>query len=140
MRLWSIHPSYLDSNGIVALWREGLLARKVLRGETRGYTNHPQLTRFKEAQAPLSAIDAYLAEVAREATVRGYSFDISKIDASSINQKLTVTTEQITYEREHLVQKLLTRDPERLLLLDAVVVPHPLFTVTEGEFVSWERR
>ena len=140
MRLWSIHPSYLDSKGIVALWREGLLARKVLRGETRGYTNHPQLARFKEAQVPLSAIDAYLAEVAREATVRGYSFDISKINASAIHPKITVTTGQITYEREHLAKKLLTRDPNRLLSLERVLVPHPLFSVTEGEVESWERR
>lgn len=32
MRLWSLHPSYLDAVGLVALWREGLLARKVLQG------------------------------------------------------------------------------------------------------------
>ena len=140
MRLWSVHPSYLDSKGIVALWREGLLARKVLRGETRGYTNHPQLARFKETQAPLSAIDAYLAEVDREATVRGYSFDISKIDADAIHPKLTVTTGQMAYEREHLVQKLLIRDPKRLLLLEEILVPHPLFAVTEGEIESWERK
>lgn len=140
MRLWSIHPSYLDSKGIVALWREGLLARKVLRGETRGYTNHPQLQRFKESHAPLPAIDAYLAEVAREATARGYSFDISKIDAGATHPKLTVTTGQIEYEREHLMHKLLIRDPKRLLLLDAILTPHSLFTVIEGDIESWERR
>jgi len=30
MRLWSLHPRYLDAKGLVALWREGLLAQKVL--------------------------------------------------------------------------------------------------------------
>ena len=43
MRLWSIHPRYLDSMGLVALWREALLAQAVLRGETKGYKFHPQL-------------------------------------------------------------------------------------------------
>ena len=37
MRLWTIHPRYLDSRGLVALWRESLLARAVLRSQTRGY-------------------------------------------------------------------------------------------------------
>ena len=36
MRLWSVHPQHLDVRGLVALWREGLLARKVLLGETNG--------------------------------------------------------------------------------------------------------
>ncbi|WP_343214776.1 pyrimidine dimer DNA glycosylase/endonuclease V, partial [Dokdonella sp.] len=40
MRLWSLHPRYLDPQGLVALWREALLAKAVLRGETRGYTQH----------------------------------------------------------------------------------------------------
>jgi len=25
MRLWTLHPKYLDARGLVALWREGLL-------------------------------------------------------------------------------------------------------------------
>jgi len=31
MRLWTIHPKYLDRQGLLALWREALLAQKVLR-------------------------------------------------------------------------------------------------------------
>jgi hypothetical protein len=31
MRIWSLHPKYLDSKGLVALWRESLLAKNVLR-------------------------------------------------------------------------------------------------------------
>jgi hypothetical protein len=37
MRLWTLHPRYLDSQGLVALWREGLLAQAVLRNRTRGF-------------------------------------------------------------------------------------------------------
>lgn len=34
MRLWSIHQSYLDRQGLLAVWREGLLAQGVLlKGE-----------------------------------------------------------------------------------------------------------
>jgi hypothetical protein len=49
MRIWSIHPKYLDIKGLVALWREALLAKHVLEGRTKGYRNHPQLDRFKLA-------------------------------------------------------------------------------------------
>ena len=60
MRLWSIHPKYLDSKGLVAVWREGLLARSVLDGKTKGYKNHPQLIRFKNQKEPLLFLDTYL--------------------------------------------------------------------------------
>ncbi|HWQ19849.1 MAG TPA: pyrimidine dimer DNA glycosylase/endonuclease V, partial [Methanotrichaceae archaeon] len=73
--MWSIHPKYLDARGLVALWREGLLAQKVLRGETQGYRYHPQLNRFKEAEDPKAAIAGYLKEVVKEAGRRGYCFD-----------------------------------------------------------------
>jgi len=62
MRLWSLHPSYLDPQGLVAVWREGLLAQAVLRGQTTGYTRHPQLARFRGAGA-LGAMAAYLREM-----------------------------------------------------------------------------
>ena len=52
MRLWTLHPRYLDARGLVALWREALLAQKVLRGKTRGYRAHPQLQRFREQADP----------------------------------------------------------------------------------------
>ena len=32
MRLWSLSPRYLDVKGLVAVWREGLLADAVLLG------------------------------------------------------------------------------------------------------------
>ena len=65
MRLWSIHPSYLDVKGLGAAWREALLAQKVLEGLTRGYKNHPQLLRFKQAEDPLSAIGTFLGQIGR---------------------------------------------------------------------------
>jgi hypothetical protein len=37
MRLWSLHPQFLEPQGLVARWPEELLASGVLRGSTRGY-------------------------------------------------------------------------------------------------------
>ena len=51
MRLWSVHPRYLDTAGLTACWREALLAQKVLTGATRGYRRHPQLERFLPGSA-----------------------------------------------------------------------------------------
>ncbi|MCX9084482.1 MAG: pyrimidine dimer DNA glycosylase/endonuclease V [Candidatus Methanoperedens sp.] len=56
MRLWSIHPKYLDGKGLVALWRESLLAQKVLNGETKTYRHHPQLRRLRAHPDPKGAI------------------------------------------------------------------------------------
>ena len=70
MRLWTLHPRYLDPQGLVALWREALLARAVLRGEIRGYRHHPQLDRFRAQAAPVSALNAYLARPRGSAVAR----------------------------------------------------------------------
>src|SRR6185295_5177670 len=99
MRLWSLHPRYLDSQGLVALWREGLLAQAVLAGRTRGYTHHPQLDRFREHRA---AIALYLREVAVEARRRGYRFDESKLPRVRRAVTLTVSEGQLRYEWTHL--------------------------------------
>ena len=57
MRIWSVHPSQLDRAGLVACWRETLLAQAVLSGRTQGYQNHPQLVRFRATAEPLAAVD-----------------------------------------------------------------------------------
>src|SRR4051812_6530953 len=107
MRLWSIHPKFLDCKGLVALWREGLLAQKVLAGKTKGYKNHPQLIRFREQSNPLSSIGTYLQSVAFEADKRGYRFDHSKILKTSKKiSKIPVSKGQMKYESEHLERKL----------------------------------
>ena len=67
MRLWTLHPKYLDARGLVALWREALLAQPILRGATRGYKHHPQLQHFSESAHPPAALAAYLAAVHEEA-------------------------------------------------------------------------
>lgn len=64
MRLWTVHPRYLGAKGLVAAWREALLAQKVLAGRTRGYRAHPQLRRFQAHPWPPGAIAAFLRGLA----------------------------------------------------------------------------
>ena len=141
MRLWSLHPRYLDPQGLVALWREALLARAVLGGLTRGYRNHPQLERFRCQTAPLSAISSYLHGIYTEAVVRGYSFDPSKIGRVRIQAPVLVTTGQVQHEWHHLLQKLAVRNPALYERWRSITEPdcHPLFSLQPGPIESWER-
>ena len=140
MRIWSLHPIYLDTKGLVALWRETLLAKHVLEGRTKGYKNHPQLIRFKKTDAPLATINLYLAAVYTEATRRNYQFDKTKIDWSFSPTQLPVTQGQLAYEKEHLLAKLKIRASANyeFLALTAQVQTHPLFEIVEGGIESWE--
>ena len=138
MRLWSLHPRHLDAKGLVALWREALLAQKVLAGGTRGYRNHPQLERFRRQVDPVAAIAAYLSEVQCEATRRGYRFDASKVMPHGKIRRIPVTDGQVAYETQHLKNKLTLRDPAALGRLPVEPDVHPLFRVVRGEIESWE--
>ena len=141
MRLWSLHPRYLDARGLVALWREALLAQAVLSGKTRGYRNHPQLHRFRAQVSPASAIAAYLRAVHEEADARGYSFDASRIAPGGEAPAIAVTRGQLDFEWRHLMAKLEARAPERCKAMDATdpVEPHPLFRLVPGGIADWER-
>ena len=144
MRLWSLHPRYLDTKGLLACWRETLLAQKVLDGGTTGYRNHPQLQRFRATADPLAAVGSYLEGVALEAEARGYNFNralVLRPPAAGPVPLLTVTSGQIGYEREHLRTKLAVRDPRREAVLAAEGRPalHPLFEAVPGDVEPWER-
>lgn len=140
MRLWSIHPKYLDSRGLVALWRESLLAQKVLLGQTTGYRQHPQLARFKATSDPMASIATYLWGVFAEAADRGYNFDERKISNPKGRQRINVAKGQLIYERRHLLRKLKLRDIKYYKSLMAVAEPdtHPMFKAVSGDVESWE--
>lgn len=142
MRLWSIHPMYLDVAGLTAFWREVLLARKVLVDETIGYKNHPQLIRFKQSSNPTSLIETYLFTIFEEASKRGYKFDSSKLDSNKINEsiKTTVTKKQLEYEFEHLKYKLKQRNHlvYKQLITITNILSNPVFIIVDGEIESWE--
>jgi hypothetical protein len=142
MRLWSLHPEYLDARGLVALWREGLLARKVLQHQTKSYKNHPQLYRFNAHLQPGAAIDCYLWYIYKEATRRGYHFDAGKIGPKHQCPKIRLTNGQLRYELNHLKTKLKLRDPVRHKKILAVKKPkaHPLFKMIAGGIEMWEKK
>ncbi len=141
MRLWSIHPKYLDHKGLVALWRESLLAQKVLLGRTRGYRAHPQLARFRVCPDPVLAICCYLNGVLKEAERRGYRFDGSRIVRSGQCRKIQVRRGQMDYEWDHLLRKLKTREPAKYETNKVLVRPrpHPFFKIVPGGREEWER-
>ena len=158
MRIWSLHPCLLDRRALVACWRETLLAQKVLRGLTRGYTNHPQLIRFRAHPQPLEAVAAYLSGLADEADARGYSFNRALIGAGEHGADKTespyasvalipVPLGQLEYELAFLQHKVAGRDPEwehqlseRLAARgELAACAHPLFEVVPGAIEPWEK-
>jgi hypothetical protein len=141
MRLWSIHPCYLDRKGLISCWREGLLARKVLLGETSGYRHHPQLYRFKIQNDPIETIDKYLQEILKEAKKRGYKFNRDKIMHKINKKELLVTDGQLQFEIGHLKKKVKKRDPIWYRTIRKVKDPraHPLFRVIKGKIEGWEK-
>ena len=141
MRLWSLHPQYLDQKGLVALWREALLAQAVLRGATKGYRHHPQLQRFCAQPSPVAAIAAYLRAVHADAVQRGYRFDAGKIAPGGTTPLIDVPQGQLDFEWRHLVAKLGARAPawREALGTPHPLATHPLFRTIPGGIEDWER-
>jgi len=142
VRLWSLHPKYLDSQGLVGLWRESLLAKAVLEGRTQGYKHHPQLNRFKFHATPVLAVNVYLLGIQREAETRGYAFDAGKIGpVDNALAQMPVSTGQMEYEWGHLLAKLALRSPAVYEKMHPIPIPecHPMFRIRRGEIEGWER-
>jgi len=141
MRLWSLHPKYLDKFGLLGLWREGLLAQKVLLGKTKGYRNHPQLIRFKKTKDPILYIGTYLYYVYLEGKRRGYNFNKDKIIKYDLKLKMPVTIGQINFEFHHLLKKLKVRDMKKYeeIRNEKTIEPNPIFYIIDGDIEEWEK-
>lgn len=141
MRIWSIHPKYLDSKGLVALWRETLLAKNVLLGLTKGYKKHPQLVRFQKEKDPIKLIDTYLYFVYLNSEKRGFKFKKEKFGEIDTDKKIIVTKGQIDYEFKHLMSKLKTRDPKTYTYFknEKLIEANPIFKIQEGGIEVWEK-
>lgn len=141
MRLWTLHPKYLDARGLVALWREGLLAQAVLKGMTKGYVNHPQLARFHSRPSAVGAIAEYLRVIHKESLARGYRFTAEKIGRAREKGLIDATRGQVEYEWGHLMGKLKVRDHKQFARFAATRHPevHPLFRIVPGGVEHWER-
>lgn len=142
MRLWTLHPRYLDAKGLTAAWREALLAQKVLSGFTTGYTHHPQLIRFRQHPQPLMAIGIFLAGLAEEADQRGYHFNTAKILIRGSVSQVDETDGQLLLEWAHLNEKLRKRAPDRHQQFQDIRMPEPhsLFRIVPGGIRDWEKR
>ena len=140
MRLWTLHPRYLDAKGLVALWREALLAQKVLQGKTKGYRHHPQLIRFQKHSQPVAVLAAYLSGILKESKARGYHFDGRKISRHDYHGTIVESDRQLHYEWRHLKRKLRKRDYQRYRLLKSIEKPasHTLFQIISGPRQDWE--
>lgn len=141
MRLWTLHPKYLDRQGLLGLWREGLLAQAVLQGKTKGYRHHPQLARFQNHPDPVQAIAHYLKVVQEEAARRGYNFNASKIAPVGIPALIDTSEGQLDYEFQHLLNKLAGRSLEDYQRWQSIGRPdsHPSFRIIPGEIEPWEK-
>jgi hypothetical protein len=142
LRLWTLHPRHLDAAGLVAVWREALLAQAVLLGRTRGYQNHPQLARFRALEDPIAGIAAYLRGIHEEASSRGYSFDAARIARKrALKRPVTETRGQLLYEWSHLTGKLRRRSPAWYAKHHRGTAPtaHPAFRIVPGKIRPWER-
>ena len=119
MRLWSVHPRYLDAQGLVAIWREALLARAVLRGATKGYRHHPQLERFRAHASPRYAICAYLSAIQAEAYER-YKSALTQL--SPKDRELIVARVEIQWTVPEIAQRfgMRTVDAARMAVSRAV--------------------
>lgn len=141
VRLWSVHPRYLDPAGLCGLWREALLAQAVVGGEKKGYRRHPQARRVLEERDPRGAIRSYLRGVWEEGCRRGYRLDPRRIAWWDREARMTVPRGQLEYELVLLAVKLEARAPclaGRLPSLEDVL-PHPALDVAEGGLAWWER-
>ena len=147
MRLWTIHPKFLDRQGLLGLWLEGIVAQNALSGLKKGYSNHPQLNRFKAQEVPLSFLGSYLEVVAKEGHSRGYNLRLDRVTINRTEDKIPVTIGQVHYEFQHLSAKLSRRDKEAYQKLQAIQTGgktlseliHPIFMVVPGEIEAWER-
>ena len=117
MRIWSIHPCFLDQKRLVAQWREGLGIIKVLEVLNQdphakvGYKNHPQVLKiielYRKSESPYSDsvkfVKHYLFEIASEAIYkRNYNFNLSLLGHThyftQAKNKFLISEEQLEYE------------------------------------------
>lgn len=122
----------MDKHGLIALWREGLLAQKALNGGAKGYQNNPQLVRFKRQDNPLKAIGTYLSFVAAEGARQGYKLNHEKILYPNFDEAvIEADLGQVAFEKEHLKDKLKRRDVIKFEELSSskTIDANPIFNI-----------
>ena len=144
MRIWSLHPQYLDQKGLGGQWEEGIIAQNTLFFQEGKYLNYPVLHRVKAHQEPVAWIGMYLNEILKEANVnRGYNYNDQLIKQLKPTLPMPVTRGQLYYEWTLLQGRLQKRDPVKMSLNDGVdinnIKANPMFYVIDGDIEDWER-
>jgi hypothetical protein len=157
VRLWSIHPEYLDRMGLLGLWREALLAQQVLHGETENYKNHSHMQRFYALpkEDAMQYMSDYLFFVWQEGKLRGYKLNVNHIKdprnggslSGSPRKLFTVSSGQLALEYQILCMRTRNRDHKHFLGLEDkypshrmwVPKPNPVFTLIHGRKEEWEK-
>lgn len=160
MRLWNIHPMYLDTAGLNALWREGLGALAVIDDPTSaGYYKHPQLEPFIRSGGGRRDIAQqwlveYMWHVHRESVRRGFKYDLSLVmrhrdDIPCVDPDgIIIPKGQLLFEFTHLQTKLRTRDPVVFKRNAAhhglggrppVAHPSVVIDMTDATYADWEK-
>jgi hypothetical protein len=161
MRLWSLHPSLLDSFGLAQLWLDCLKAQKLLE-EIPFRTDIPELLRFSRYTASLDVLAWYIEGVWNEAKRRNLNFCFNRnyihlpVNINNINEKkgveikppksiqIPVTDGQLWFEYRKLLSQLEHRDPVMYNILlsfdDMNGLPpvHPLFKDIQGNIETWD--
>ena len=91
---------------------------------------------------PVAAIHFYLQDIYYEAEERGYNFNIEKIDWDLMTDSISMTTSQMTYEKEHLLIKFQIRDLAKYIEVvgEQDLLLNSLLEIVQGEIEKWEAR
>lgn len=128
MSLWVVHPKYLDKQGLVSVWREGLRAQKILSGETACSSNQMLVRQFAADPQPMKAIGAYLSFIAAEGARRGYKFGHEKIKCPNFDETaVPLEPKDLVFEMKDLRRRLKARDKDKWRETVKVekIEPHP---------------
>lgn len=150
MRLWSLHPSYLDKQALQVCWADALQALEYYKQERaymKGITNdlspyfYPCLDRFRMTGSPIAHITNYLHGLCDESERRNTPFGRAKLPEFTPGLRLKVTDGQIAREEKLLLLQLNRRKQTQLwmdLFVAEYVQPHPLFEIVSGPVEPWE--
>jgi hypothetical protein len=141
MRIWSIHPKYLDSKELLNLWNETIQAKNEFLTKFSGHFSNKQLERFLDLKNPLEAINSYMSSIYREAVKRDFSVDDSFMDWDFDDSiQIPVTAGQISHEISKLKSRLRERDEKKLQKLNGrtFLELHPIFYSVPGTIEEWE--
>ena len=142
MRLWSLHPRYLDPKGLVALWREALARPGRAPGAIPGdIATIPSCSDSARSPLRVAASPSTFGPCTRNRSSEATASTGARLCTGGTVARVDVTRGQLDFEWRHLLAKLEKRNPPVLEALQNTgdPAPHPLFRVVPGAIEEWER-